>query len=447
MPIIIPILFFYVCEYLWSNEPYNQAQYSEIIAQEIIDYKFNGYLIHPLYNNYSKSDTTFNLMISNSIQISDYKPEINSSFILSGVNGYFSFFIEPIMTNAIYGKKNLGTTYSRNNISMRFKNAFIKYEKNNIKVVFGRAHLWWGQSNRSSIIQNYSYPHFDKFAFKYKTGKYFYEAFVGQLNSKYNSENYRIRRNIGGHRLVWRPVKNLIFGIGEKIIYTGRNRGIELIYLNPFIPYLFTSLENNEESYPYDNDNSMIFGDFRYLLRKNLSLYGELIIDDFQIDDTNVDNAIGFKLGFDGKFNDKLIYIFEYTKINPWTYIHHGQFTSWEQSYHPLGFKYGPDVECLHFKTIFEINNYDIFLDFNFLEKGRNNILSEWDNSFNENEFYLKNYVIYNFAIVRNFQSLITEFGWKSKSFNLDPTIEYFFNNSKNNGTYYLKMYFDFNTT
>ena len=204
-------------------------------------------------------------------------------------------------------------------------------------------------------------------------------------------------------------------------------------------------MEKNEESYPHDNDNSMIFCDFRYLLRKNLSLYGEMIIDDFQIDETNVDNATGFKLGFDGKFNDRLIYIFEYTKINPWTYIHHGQFTSWEQSYHPLGFKYGPDVECLHFKTIFEINNYDIFLDFNFLEKGRNNIFSAWNNSLNENELYLKNYIIYNFAIVRNFQTLRTEFGWKSKSFNLDPTVEYFFNNSKNNGTYYLKISFDFN--
>jgi hypothetical protein len=445
LSIIITIFFFYVFEHLLSNEPYNQAQYSELSAHDIIDHKFNGFLMPYLNNNHSQSDSIFNLMVYNSIQISDFKPEINTSFIMSGVDGYFSFFIEPIMTNAIYGKKNLGSTYSRNNVSVRFKNAFIKYEKNNIKVVFGRTHLWWGQSNRSSIIQNYSYPNFDKLAFKYKKGKYFYEAFVGQLNSKYNNENYRIRRNIGGHRLVWRPLKNMLFGIGEKIIYTGRNRGIELIYLNPFIPYIFTSLEKNEESFPYDNDNSMIFGDFRYLLRKNLSLYGELIIDDIQIDDTNVDNATGIKLGLDGKFNDRLIYIFEYTKINPWTYIHHGQFTSWEQNYHPLGFKYGPNVECLHFKTIFEINNYDIIFDFNLLEKGRNNIFSEWNNSLSENKLYLKNYVIYNFAVIRNFQTLRTEFGWKSKSFNLDPTVEYFYKNVKINGTYYLKMFFEFN--
>ncbi len=213
LSIIITIFFFYVFEHSWSNEPYNQSQYSKFIARDILDYKFNGYLIPSLNNNHSQSDSTFNLKVSSSTQISDYKPEINASFILSGGDGYFSFFIEPTMTDAVYGKKNLGSTYSRNNISMRFKNAFIKYEKNNMKVVFGRAHLWWGQSNRSSIIQNYSHPNFDIFALRYKTGKYFYEAFAGQLNSKYNSENYRKRRNIGGHRLVWRPVENLLLGI------------------------------------------------------------------------------------------------------------------------------------------------------------------------------------------------------------------------------------------
>ena len=82
-----------------------------------------------------------------------------------------------------------------------------------------------------------------------------------------------------------------------------------------------------------DNDNSIIFLDISYTHSSKLNYYSEFIIDDFQIDETNAPNSIGLKIGMNKTINYdksiKLFFNFEYTKINKWTYLHHGEFTSW----------------------------------------------------------------------------------------------------------------------
>ena len=161
-----------------------------------------------------------------------------------------------------------------------------------------------------------------------------------------NNLNQRIIRNISGHKLNYFNGKNLSFSIGEQIIYTGEERGLELVYLNPFVPYFFTSIEGTELENGYDNDNSMIFIDFRFNYHNKRSIFSEILIDDFQLDKTNKDHALGLKFGIDG--SEKILgypihWVAEYTNVNQWTYLHPGQNTSWENKGRPIGFKYGPD--------------------------------------------------------------------------------------------------------
>ena len=94
----------------------------------------------------------------------------------------------------------------------------------------------------------------------------------GQLGSEKMTDGSRIKRHIAGHRLSWNPNKNIILVFGEQIIYTGVNRGFELIYFNPFVPYFFTGLEGDEETEPEDNDNSILFAYGRYKLNSDLSI-------------------------------------------------------------------------------------------------------------------------------------------------------------------------------
>ena len=163
------------------------------------------------------------------------------------------------------------------------------------------------------------YPSYDHFFIQYRLNNFHFEILHGQLGSEKTLAGERIKRHIAGHRLSCRLNNKILLSVGEQIIYTGENRSIEMAYLSPFVPYFFTGLENEEDS-PIDNDNSIIFSDFKILFNKYFSIYGEFIIDDLQIDDTGIADATGYKMGIDGKMrikNKNLFFILEYTKIAP----------------------------------------------------------------------------------------------------------------------------------
>ena len=115
----------------------------------------------------------------------------------------------------------------------------------------------------------------------------------------------RIKRNIGVHKISWLSKDGKLFAdVGEQIIYTGQNRGIEWHYLNPFVPYFFTALEGDTEmSVEGDNDNSIIFTTIRYALKPTLSIYGALIIDDFQVYDNDLHHGLGYNIVAVGAFD------------------------------------------------------------------------------------------------------------------------------------------------
>ena len=81
----------------------------------------------------------------------------------------------------------------------------------------------------------------------FKSNRLDLQIFHGQLNSEYDLNGTRIIRNISGHKLSWKPNDTSFLNIGELVIYAGKNRGIELMYLNPFVPYFFSALEGEQK--------------------------------------------------------------------------------------------------------------------------------------------------------------------------------------------------------
>lgn len=306
-----------------------------------------------------------------------------------------SLMVEPVIVNEPYGPDLLGVDYTRSGISGRITNAFARYENDMISVQLGRSPLLWGQSLGQSIIQSTVTPAYDHMDLRMNFGRFQLELLTGQLGSEL-LYGERVKRNISGHKLTWvSKKKKWLLGFGEYIIYTGKNRGMEWHYLNPFVPYFFTSLDGDEEeNYQSDNDNGILFATMRYVYKPNLSIFGELIIDDFQVDNTNTQDGLGFKIGADGAFNisgKPITWILEWTSINSWTYIHHGHFTSWQNRGHALGFPYGPDLRSLYVQADIWITNvllFDIKLDW--LEKGTNTLSTEMENSENRNDPFPK---------------------------------------------------------
>ena len=261
--LLFSYLFFF--QSVYALDPFNRLKYKQ---QHFIA-SFNNVISPALHNIYPDLDSTIYLSSNTMVRIDNNIPNIKTGILFNGTLGSFSFFIEPILVNKVYGLTDLGTEYSRNNISGRFENAFIRYNNNNLTIRLGRSSILWGQSISRSIIQSGLYPSYDHLLLRYGINNFHYELLSGQLGSRKTEAGNRIKRNIGGHRLAWKINDKMLISIGEQIIYTGLNRNIELTYLNPFVPYFFTGLEIDSTLTEYADIKTIYPGDIVIFNKKN----------------------------------------------------------------------------------------------------------------------------------------------------------------------------------
>ncbi len=349
-------------------------------------YSYNNFQVHHL----NTKDSDVFLRVSPSINISNDILDFRSSIWFYSKWENFSFLAEPLVVNDSYGEKILGESYTRSGVSGRFVNSHIRYSNNNYNIQFGRSPFWWGQSWESSVIISGDAPSFDYLSFDLSFGNFHYSIFSGQLHSAKVDSIGRFKRYVGGKKLTYLSKnKRFIVSVGDLIIYTGINRSFELFYLNPIVPTFFADLEGETDYYPWDgvdNDNAMIIFDGRYVLESNLSIFFELLIDDFQMTISNRDtipDALGLKFGVDGSrslFGYNYTFELEYTLIYGNTYITRGWFTNWEDRNIPIGYKYGPDCQSLFVNFNHWVTN-DILLTISntYLEKGSMSLKSKYN--------------------------------------------------------------------
>ncbi len=318
----------------------------------------------------------------------------------------FSLTIEPVLINSHYNYEFLQTKFSRNGVSGSFNTAVIEYHNssNNALIAVGRSHIWWGQSLMSSLIINPNCGPFDQIYFKLMHKNYKLESFTARLNSKSDYDSI-FNRYLAGHRISYiAPKKNFIINVGELFIYSGINKGLDLRFINPVIPYTIVDLNNNDDLQA-DNTNAILFFDFRYKYNTKYSIYSELIIDDFQIDDTNVNNALGIKMGIDIKstlINKNIFLRIEKNKIDQDTYSHHGNYSYFLYNDRPIGFQYGQNCNTNSIELRYELSDV-IKFNFKFMEliKGKYSTISAWDEiGIKENGNKFENLKFYDFSIL-----------------------------------------------
>lgn len=340
-----------------------------------------SYKLYPLTNSNTILRIAPNLFISNNIP--DFR-----------FGGWFSFewanvslLVDPVVVNENYGLTALGESYNHLGFSGRFQNAFAKINFPRGAFQIGRSEVKWGQSWRSSVILSGYSPGFDHFEYEWKYKNFKYSFLMGKLHSENNDSLGRFKRFIGGKKLSYiSSSNNVMITVGDMILYSGLNRSIEINYLNPIIPTFFSDIEYEIERYPVhgvDNDNAMIFFDGRFNMHPNISLYIELLIDDFQMALANRDSiadAIAYKAGIDGLINEKLEFEVEYTVVKGYTYITRGWYTNWMNSNSPLGFIHGPDCRSIFFMTNYWVtDNLAVMITNEYLEKGELTLNSPYD--------------------------------------------------------------------
>jgi hypothetical protein len=92
-----------------------------------------------------------------------------------------------------------------------------------------------------------------------------------------------VRRFISAHRFDWRPSRHFALSIMESTIYSGRNSGFSLKFLNPLIFHAFAV-----DGRPKNEENNGLLAGLLWAQAGGWTLQGQLMLDD--VDLMNVSN-------------------------------------------------------------------------------------------------------------------------------------------------------------
>jgi hypothetical protein len=227
---------------------------------------------------------------------------------------------------------------------------------------FGRDFLWWGRGRDATLLlSDFSRP-LDHFLGQIDVGRVRLTYVAAKLDKTplpdslvATSSVDRAERYLTAGRLELEPIKNrLRFAITQMVVHGGPNRRFEWYYLNPFVFYHGEQLNEDKQG------NTFGALDFVARPRADLEFYGQLLVDDVQIEKTRSSDLepseVGYLLGTEmaDLFGTRATtFGLEYTRVANRTY---NTFRPWEKFLHrnrPLAHFLGNDFErwLLHTST------------------------------------------------------------------------------------------------
>jgi hypothetical protein len=139
----------------------------------------------------------------------------------------------------------------------------------------------------------------DGLAYTYRLGRLalsYRLARLDGLSPERDGVDQFVNRYLAGHRLDAHLGYGLRVGVFETVIFGGAGRSVDFFYLNPII--FFHSSQLNEGM----DDNTFLGFDFTYKPTGGLKIYGQLLVDDFQIENElpgdQEPNEIALQIGF-----------------------------------------------------------------------------------------------------------------------------------------------------
>ncbi len=272
--------------------------------------------------------------------------------------------------------------------------ARLHFDKYLIK--FGRDFLWWGRGQDATLlISDYSRPvdHFlaqltlPWLRLTYVAGKLDRLPLADSLTARYATGF--AERYLAAGRAEFEPVKNrLRLAITQMVINGGPNRGFEWYFLNPFVFYHGEQL-NEKDLNEKQNGNTFGALDFVARPKPGLELYGQLLVDDVQIEKTRAGdlepNEIAYLLGTEIAAPLGASAGLEYTRVANRTY---NTIQPWEKFLHrnrPLAHFLGNDFDrWLLRASIYAGKQVQFFLATELQRRGEGRIDSVFDQPFKD---------------------------------------------------------------
>jgi hypothetical protein len=165
---------------------------------------------------------------------------------------------------------------------------------------------------------------------------------------------------LAAHRIEAEPFRNLTLGLSEAVRY--RSDGFDLLYTLGFLPYAIVErihIRDVSDSLRYlERANIMASMDAVWRIIPELSVYTELLVDDFTTENEDMPDRFAYQFGIrsDRPYGHGGIRLLgEYTRVRNFTYsVEYGQNFIYRDR--PLGYVLGPDVENLWVEAVLDVN-------------------------------------------------------------------------------------------
>ena len=229
--------------------------------------------------------------------------------------------------------------------------AFASYESARFNLLVGRFGAFWGPQ-RSMIFS--PQQKLDGFMYTLRWGKLSVSYRLGGLDGL-NPDEHPVDqyepRYVAAHRADWHFSNRVRVGLFEAVVFGGPGRQIDLFYLNPLI--FFHGAQLNENL----NDNTLVGFDFDTQLPSRLSLYGQLVLDDIQLDkksstDREPDQYGLIAGGYMADLWSNTDLQFEYERVTNWTFNQMHERNRFLNDGKPIGSVAGNDYDLASVKVI-----------------------------------------------------------------------------------------------
>lgn len=256
-----------------------------------------------------------------------------------------------------------------------------------LTAAFGREYWRWGLSPHDAMLISDHSPPFDGLRMQYRARNWSYafhatvldrtlvfaQDYPGGVGQEGLADRYLV-----AHRFNWRPRGNLEIAASEVMVFGGFGRPWQWNYLNPVLPYYWEQLNNDT------NDNPLWSFELSWRIIDGLLVYGEWMIDDFQIDFESEPQQIGVLAGciwIPRPLDGRVTLNGEYQRINTFVY---GQGQPWNRYFHHrdvngevvgIGSSMGTDADRITIIPLYHLNSLvDVVTRLDYVRRGENRI-------------------------------------------------------------------------
>jgi len=272
--------------------------------------------------------------------------------------------------------------YPVKNIYSYTNTAFIQghWKIGNVVTTFlaGREYYKIGHARKATLFLNdFSRP-YDQFRSTFKYKGVTMDLLTIQLNNIADE-----RRLLHIHRLGLNLKNKLYISFNEGAFNTGVNRPIEFQYLNPFIYWL----PDKTSSTTSRDSNSLLHCSISYYPTNGWNIWGEILVDDYQINHDKIDdlepNELGFVLGFqrvDFPFETSDFWL-EYSAVTNRTYQTEKLTETYIHKGYPIGHYLGNDFDMMQLYYSQENINKKVkpYISVSYIRDGANGLDTPFD--------------------------------------------------------------------